>query len=489
MIDAYPQGAAGGWYDEMLVHHDTVVVIGYNYHEGGTELGLFDIDSEGQLRRRGTHYLRSNDYYSSRNYASRLLGDRLVFYMPYYLLSGQEGEYTRPAVRTRGNDGWSDVIRANQIYRPLQAAAWPALHTVVTCDLAQRTFSCTAQGILGPAGRTFYVSREAVYVWVGGEHHGQEPEEGERREAIPDAVVYRLPFDGSAPGAVRVAGMPTDQLSFEERAGHLNVLVRAEALGDWMWAPELSQGDIALARIPLPMFADGVTTAPASAYVRLPRVTGNGWAFQNRFANGHVLYGNGGGWGPAEQGNAGQVAVHAVDAGATSVVALPHVVDRIEVMGRDAVVVGAGGGDLHFSAIGLAGAPSVVGHYVQRGASQGETRTHGFFYRPESETQGILGLPIRGGNDAGWNHLVQGSASVLYLQVHDRRFTPVGQLRSGNEHVDDRCQASCVDWYGNARPIFLRNRVFALLGYELVEGRIESGEIREVARTNFYRDL
>ena len=29
-------------------------------------------------------------------------------------------------------------------------------------------------------------------------------------------------------------------------------------------------------------------------------------------------------------------------------------------------------------------------------------------------------------------------------------------------NVDD-CQASCVDWYGNARPIFIGERLFALL--------------------------
>ena len=34
---------------------------------------------------------------------------------------------------------------------------------------------------------------------------------------------------------------------------------------------------------------------------------------------------------------------------------------------------------------------------------------------------------------------------------------------------DDGCQASCVDWYGNARPIFLPERMLALMGYELVE--------------------
>jgi hypothetical protein len=42
-----------------------------------------------------------------------------------------------------------------------------------------------------------------------------------------------------------------------------------------------------------------------------------------------------------------------------------------------------------------------------------------------------------------------------------------------------------VDWYGNARPIFLRPRTFALLGYELVEGELERGRIREVGRVNF----
>jgi len=42
-----------------------------------------------------------------------------------------------------------------------------------------------------------------------------------------------------------------------------------------------------------------------------------------------------------------------------------------------------------------------------------------------------------------------------------------------------------VDWYGNARPIFLRGRTFALLGYELVEGREDDGRIRELRRVSF----
>ncbi|MEM6989400.1 MAG: hypothetical protein AAF721_02845 [Myxococcota bacterium] len=44
-----------------------------------------------------------------------------------------------------------------------------------------------------------------------------------------------------------------------------------------------------------------------------------------------------------------------------------------------------------------------------------------------------------------------------------------------------------MDWYGNARPIFYKGRVFALLGYELVEGQIGRGGIREVDRANMLR--
>jgi hypothetical protein len=49
----------------------------------------------------------------------------------------------------------------------------------------------------------------------------------------------------------------------------------------------------------------------------------------------------------------------------------------------------------------------------------------------------------------------------------------------------DNCQPSCLDWYGNARPIFINERVFALLGYELVEGRVAPASIREIGHVSF----
>src|SRR5688572_3582183 len=86
-VDAHAPDAdpSGTWYDEMLVNDGTVVVIGYSYPRGGTEIGLFDLDASGGLRYRATYQLRSNDYYSARNYASRLIGNRLIFYTPLQL--------------------------------------------------------------------------------------------------------------------------------------------------------------------------------------------------------------------------------------------------------------------------------------------------------------------------------------------------------------------------------------------------------------------
>ena len=66
------------------------------------------------------------------------------------------------------------------------------------------------------------------------------------------------------------------------------------------------------------------------------------------------------------------------------------------------------------------------------------------------------------------------------------QFREVGELGAKPENaIDDKCRASCVDWYGNARPLFLRGRVFALLGYEIVEGTLNDGRMKELRRVNY----
>jgi len=45
--------------------------------------------------------------------------------------------------------------------------------------------------------------------------------------------------------------------------------------------------------------------------------------------------------------------------------------------------------------------------------------------------------------------------------------------------------ASCVDWYGNARPIFVGPRIFRTDGIRLVEGRYHDGKVEEKRRVEF----
>lgn len=486
----------GTWYDEMLVSKDTVAVIGYSYARGGTEVGLFRIDDAGSISPRGTYHLRSNDYYSARNYASRLVGDKLVFYAPLYVSYDRDAATWMPAVRkwkpgVKESD-WVSVIGASRIAKPLTDEEYLALHSVTTCDLGSPDFTCTARAVLAPPGRVFYVSPSAVYVWTTEAHWWGEPESAAAKDAPKKAasILYRMPLDGGEPSAMRVRGAPVDQLSFDEGAdGMLNVLVTARSQGDAMWASDASHETVAALRVPVARFGHEVTEAEDSEYTALG--TPEGYGIQNRFVSGNLLFGTSyprwreSGKEPARDEN---VYVHRLGSKAKpAALPLGHAVERIEVLGKDAVVVGQRAKDLVFSAVALSGdEPAKASEYLETSAAQGESRSHGFFYRPTGEGTGVLGLPLRSADAAPWSNLRQGSASILFLRNESLRFSPAGKLRSADRSApDDGCRASCVDWYGNARPIFLGDRVLALMGYELVEGRLDGGTIRETRRVSF----
>lgn len=493
-IDASPPGVEGGgdWYDEMLISGDRVIVVGYSYRRGGTEINRFRLTPDGRLSFEDAYHLRSNDYYSSRNYASRLIGNRLIYYTPLYLGGGSNDPLdSLPAMRRW--DGKADaqfrrIASPTQIYMPPRVdgardSEIQALHSVINCDLTAPTLDCSAVGVLGPASRTFYVAPSGVYLWIT---------EWNRRNGsdAPPSFVYRLPFGNERPSAIAARGAPVDQFSFREDAadGMLNVLVRAEGGGDAMWRPEVTQGDVALLRLPIAAFGDGSVEAPKPYYRALPRPQGQDWNFHNRFAGDNVLYGAGAFGEPGKSG--ARLVVAPVRGGPVTTLNLAHAVERIELLGRDALVVGGGDrGALGFSAIELAGRPRVGNLYLHPAASEGETRSHAYFFRPDSGSDGasgLLGLPVARQVDPAYRRFFGSAAAMLFLRRDNRAFTPAGELGAQVRGVvDDGCVASCVDWYGNARPIFMRGRIFALLGYELVEGSFEGGRIREIGRLNY----
>ena len=346
------------------------------------------------------------------------------------------------------------------------------------CDLAQEDLKCEGTAVLGAPGRVFYVSPDAVYVWTTDwTRYGEKSAER--------SLLYRLPLDGSSPSAIGVSGSPVDQFSFlESEDKHLNVLVRSDSTGDGMWSAEGAAGDVALMRISLQNFNDGSNRVSSWDYHGLPKPSG--YTFQNRFVGNYLLYGTGSGWGAPEKKNqANLFAVRWAD-GDLSKLTIAHGVDRIEALGSDAVVVGTDGKDLHFTSIRLGESPEVADDYIRKGASQGELRSHGFFYKPESANSGVLGLPISVPGRAGYRHLFEESAAILFLRNESLHFEEIGELGAQSEKAtDDACRASCVDWYGNSRPLFIRGRMFALLGYEIVEGNVADGRMRETRRISY----
>lgn len=487
-IDAFGQeiDPKSAWYDEMLISDDTIVVIGFSYERGGTEIGFFNINAQGQLSYRSTYHLRSNDYYASRNYASRLIGNKLIFYTPLYYYHDEKDQFRSfPAVRKwhKGAkpEEFRHIVDATRVYRPeaeLDTTYGLALHTVTVCDLAYGGFDCRATVVLGPAGRVFYVSPDSVYVWSSGSYWFDSASHG---------LLIRMPLDGSGPSALRVSGSPVDQFSFLQSDDdyHLNVLVRSHGKGDAMWAAEASAGAVALMRIGLSSFSDGSETVPADSYWRLPQP--HGYSFQNRFVGAYLIYGTSqSSWPPRSVDTTKRVYVVEWARSSWHKLEIPHGVERIEQMGTGAIVIGSDGKDLHFTAVRLGKEPEIASRYTRSQASQGETRSHGFFYKPDGTDTGMLGLPISTPGSPGYKPLFESTAAVLFLRNDSLQFKEIGELGAQSEKaVDDHCRASCVDWYGNARPIFLHGRVFALLGYELVEGKMDDGRISELRRVNY----
>jgi hypothetical protein len=494
VIDAFPPGVSGedSWYDEMLISGDRVIVVGYSYDRGGTEINRFRLDSAGRIRFEDAWHLKSNDYYSSRNYASRLIGNRLVFYTPLDLEWEDSPFEILPGVRRwRGGAGaekrkFKRIARADQVFiapvmRNSRDAVVDTLHSVTSCDLTAADLGCSATAVLGPRSRTFYVTAQGVYLWVTDAWDNDRPE----------SYLYRLPFGRERPSATAARGAPVDQFSFREdpAEGLLNVLVRSDGGGDAMFAPEASGGGagVALLRVRFSDFGDASRQVPRSRYRFLPSVPG--WSFHNRFAGDYVLYGAGT-YGEAAK-RANLVAARLRD-GRVTQLPIPHSVDRIELLGRDAMVIGGTQRGLGFSTVELTGggAPDLGDRYVHPDSAEGESRSHAFFFSPDSDApdgaSGTVGLPVAKRADPALARFFGSSAAMVFLRRDDRRLAPAGELDAQTRGVvDDDCKASCVDWYGNARPIFWGGRTFALLGYELVEGALDKGRIREVGRISF----
>ncbi len=439
----------GVWYDEMLVKGDLVYVVGYRYNlpsgsvaaRGATEIDTFRLTA-GKLTRIRSMFLESNDYFSGSNYASRMVAGELVFYMPHQI--GRQNEaLAYPRVLELGTDGAvravGPIFGALDVTRSFERSSSPTFHTVVKCTLpADGSLDCHGKAILGSWWREHYVSAGSLYLWS--QKHA-----------------YRMSLSTQDVTVHAGKGFPRDQFSFKETADALLVAVQ-------------DKNGPALTKLPLAAFDKVGGQTPASVSLGLS------YLVANRFVGDKLLAA-----GPTP--STGQAAdpyaaeLVAVDAStlAVSRIARKSVV-RIEPLDGDrALVASDGPNGLVLSALSTNDLTAPATDLAIDGVRQGETRSHGFFFKPHAAGGGTFGYAVTNPSKSGG--FGNGISNLGFFSVGaDRALGKIGIVSSGN--VGGTCETSCVDWYGNTRPIFLRERVFALMGSELAEVSLASGASR-----------
>lgn len=506
---------------------------------------MFRLDRDsGRIRREGVFLISSEDYYSLDNYATRLVGDNLILYNLIGVEDLVE-DSKWPVVRrwmpeseraTAGQRG-RRLLDAHDIYRPLLRTEDPYVHSISICPLGdgatEDSLDCTTTALTGPLGREFFVTPDAAFLWLWASpyeysHYTRTHYRGRRSErqwpgpasctpgeefgaaqSWPGAL-YRIPIDGGAPTVIGVAGAPIDQFSMDVRRGVFQGLAlwvrprcaEAGASDDEEREDDLGQAAYSLAQIALGDFSRTFFGADERRYTALP-YPGDA-IIENRFADDYLVYGGRNQWGPRppsvaayhdniEEGPQGpetaSVVTVPLDAPeATTVIRLPHNIIRIERFGDEIILDGyRDDSGLHVSLLDIGPAPRIAGTTFLPSRFESEGRSHAFNARIDADGGGILAFPtVEAAQEVGpeWWWDIEAS-DVSFLGVSpDGGFMPRGELtvEAREPHVGYRCEVSCVDWYGNSRPIFTMGRIFALMGTELVEGRIEGGRIVEIGR-------
>ena len=164
-----------------------------------------------------------------------------------------------------------------------------------------------------------------------------------------------------------------------------------------------------------------------------------------------------------------------IQAGTVQELEVPGYLTRLELMGSIGTFMALNSEDglQVATAINLEAEAEVVLGETFNNQSESESRSHGFYFKSD-ETGGRLGLPVINGQHFDWTN--QSSAIAFFRVNQAGEITKWGEAISGDQS-ELSCSSSCVDWYGNTRPLFLKNRVYALMGGEVTEYLVNDGEV------------
>lgn len=475
------------WYDELLVSGSRIYVIGYRYHSdsnsaqtlddpckrlfhGATEVNSFVL-KDGKLSRLQTRFIESADYFSGDNYASRMIDGRLVFYMPHpafnFCNSNEQAVTQIPQeLNYDARSGFTAIkplFAGTDVYKNIDVIERTAMfHTVVSCGLPEDgSLDCKSKAVLGDYSRNKYVSRDFVYLATA-------------------KKIYSLGLKDLFVRAHASVGAPINQFSFKEDNGELNVIVEDYG-ADNQDTRSASSCSVKLLKLPLSRF-DAAGTQDLSQSETTLVTASHCSVSQNRFVGRNAVIAR-----FADSGDRHDLISINLDTGNKRTKNLAGYIGRIDMLSNEEAFLTVRSMDGNLEAMNLRlDAPEFKFSVLKLGrAAEGESRSHGFFQKPLDDNGHLVGLPIltlRADQTAWWGH---GLSNVAFMRVAaDDSMKLLGSVESGKD--TSICQSSCVDWYGNTRPIFLKNRMFALMGHEMAEIKLEGDALTQAARVQMF---
>ena len=275
---------------------------------GSVRIAVFRLDTAtGHLARQGVFYMSSNDYYSSSNYATRLIGDNLVIYTPFQRRRHDPATFKWPVVRRWRSDDERQVdidrrsrplFDAAEIYRPVRAGRGS--------DRPHRLGLPAGRGRLGARPRMpHHRLHRPEHVAMVRDRERRLPVDGSRATIIPTirrpatapptfeesyepALLYRVPVDGAAPGLVGARGLPPDQFSLQASGGRFHALLKDRPR--YCNNERSTEARLTYLDFPLASFGATVRDVAPDRYTPLPGVKSHFIA--NRFTDRYLVYGS-----------------------------------------------------------------------------------------------------------------------------------------------------------------------------------------------------
>ncbi len=455
------------WYDELLIHDNIAIVIGYRWHHfqsyssGLVEIDFFNIGSNGTLTRGASYFVESSDYFSWKNYASRMIKDKLIFYSPQvvgrYNYEEKKYDINTPSLYLYRNNDIQPVkslFTGSEVYKPnSEMVGFPIYHSIISCHISNSSNTdCSAQTFLGTGQQEFYVSPDTAYLYLGQNKGG---------------ILYALSLDETgASGAAQINLSPFDQFSFSQNENTLSVF---GSINDQSLCGN-TDATLGLLDLPLDSFTADIPTVEKSNYTCLPAAADESysWHILNRFSPDYLAY-----------GSSNRLNLVNRTSKQISSLSLPfEELSRLELAGDFLLSFGVSRNDLDYklgiTSISLNKKPEIKDTEWLNQAFSSEWRSHGYSFK-QGKAQGVFGLALltQPGSNNGIVPLIYNStASIglfrIGLEGSLSILDPIDQIDFAEE--SQACTTSCIDWYGNSRLIFIQNHVIGLLGDQLTSG-------------------